>query len=317
MNVLRTTERKNTKHTGPVACRVVSRVCRFRLAGIWTLASMVLFASQIASYAVTDLGGGDYGGSNWTISASTSIAGVHYNIGTFTVNGGVTATVQPWDGANYGSVVVSASVVNVSGTIIASTNGYGGGAAGTGGYGEGTGGYVVDGGGQGSDGLSPSAGAGGGAYGGNGGNGGGAAGDATPGGGQAGGTSYGNATSEQIQMGAGAGGHYVLGGGGGGAVWLYGASSVTVSGSIIANGQAGDDVAGVQFGASGGGAGAGDSQRRLGPSARMRLGTCLPRPHAHSHSTRGLGQSHPAGLGSISHMGVKRESDIKQTEEPG
>ena len=260
MSILRHTERKNTNRTGSA---------RFRLVSIWILTSIVLCGSQMAAYAWTDTGGGDHLGADWTISAGTSIAGNHYNIGTFTVNNGITATIAPWDGANFGSCVVSASVVNVIGTINADTAGYRGGPAASGGYGEGPGGYVVDGGGQGSDGVSSSRGAGGGAYGGDGGNGGGVSGDATPGAGQAGGTSYGNATNEQIQMGAGAGGHYVLGGGGGGSVSLSGDSSVTVSGSIIANGQAGDDVAGVQWGASGGGAGGGILLKSSGGSVTV------------------------------------------------
>jgi len=196
----------------------------------------------------------DHGGAAWTISSNQEISGRHYNIGTFTVNDGITATVTAYDGgAETGWVSVEAEVVNVIGIINANEAGYRGGASVDQTYGEGPTGYIQDGGGQGGNGNSADPGAGGGAYGGDGGNGGVSESDSTPGGGWAGGNSYGTLTGEDIQMGAGGGGNDATGGRGGGMVNLSGTTSVTVSGTITVNGQQpGDEYAAAGGGAAGG-----------------------------------------------------------------
>ncbi len=74
------------------------------------------------------LGQTDHGGSDWTISASTNVNGLHFNIATFTINSGVTATVT----GNYFSVEAVNIIIN--GTINANGNG-GAGAGGSGGTG--------------------------------------------------------------------------------------------------------------------------------------------------------------------------------------
>ncbi len=84
----------------------------------------ILSANISKTFAWDNLGGGDHAGADWTISSNTTVAGLHTNIGTFTVNTGVTATVQSYDGASYGSFQVSASTIGVVGTITATGKGY-------------------------------------------------------------------------------------------------------------------------------------------------------------------------------------------------
>lgn len=107
------------------------------------------FAPLALAWAWTDLGGGDHGGADWTLSANTNIAGIHTNIGTFRIESGVVATVQPWDGTNNGTVEIHADTIDVFGTLSANGSGFGRGQGpgaasgnflGTGGCGEGGGG---------------------------------------------------------------------------------------------------------------------------------------------------------------------------------
>jgi hypothetical protein len=109
--------------------------------------------------AWTNTGGGDHGGAEWTISSNTTVGGTHTGIGIFTINGGITATV---DAAGLSFKVYCIKAV-VSGTIDGNGKGYVGGIAGAG-SGSGIGG---------SGGTGQGAGGGvkgkGGAYGGNGG----------------------------------------------------------------------------------------------------------------------------------------------------
>ncbi len=135
----------------------------------------------------TDLGGGDHGGAAWTISSNTEVAGVHTNVGTFTINTGITATIKAWDGASYGTFEVQCASASIIGTITASGKGFGGGGAGGGGGGQSTidpttGGAVGAGTAGGANGII--GGAGGNLFGGNGGAGG--AGGGGAGGGNAG-----------------------------------------------------------------------------------------------------------------------------------
>jgi hypothetical protein len=68
----------------------------------------------------------DHGGNNWTISSSTTVSGNHTNVGVFTINSGIIATVD----ATCHYFNVDATSVSIAGTI----NGNGaGGSGGTGG----------------------------------------------------------------------------------------------------------------------------------------------------------------------------------------
>ncbi|GAI41721.1 unnamed protein product, partial [marine sediment metagenome] len=77
----------------------------------------------------------DHRGANWIISTNTKVAGKHTNVGLFKVNPGVTAIVEAYNGAIYGTLEVHAADIDMGGTIIASGKGYGGGGAGGGGAG--------------------------------------------------------------------------------------------------------------------------------------------------------------------------------------
>ncbi len=68
----------------------------------------------------------DHGGADWTVSASTSVGGTHTNIGTFTINSGVTASVDVECHYFY----IEANNIVISGTIDANGVGYSGGAGG-------------------------------------------------------------------------------------------------------------------------------------------------------------------------------------------
>lgn len=97
------------------------------------LPGLFLFPQPVQAWSNT--GGGDHGGADWTISVATEVAGNHTNIGTFTVNSGITATLKAYNGASYGTFEVHANTINVIGTLTASGKGFGGGGAGGGGGG--------------------------------------------------------------------------------------------------------------------------------------------------------------------------------------
>lgn len=71
---------------------------------------------------VSSCGNVDHGGNNWTISSNTTVSGNHTNVGTFTINNGVTATVDA--ACHYFNV--EATTISILGVI----NGNGAGAAG-------------------------------------------------------------------------------------------------------------------------------------------------------------------------------------------
>ncbi|RKZ31325.1 hypothetical protein DRQ33_07160, partial [bacterium] len=71
----------------------------------------------------------DHGGNNWIISSSRTVSGYHFNVGTFRVNSGVTATVN--SSCHY--LVVDAQDVDVQGTINGDGAGESGGSGGSGG----------------------------------------------------------------------------------------------------------------------------------------------------------------------------------------
>ena len=177
--------------------------------------------------AYTCLGGGSHDDSAWNpqTDCSGGIAGTHTGITTLTID--TTIPVQAYSGGSYGSVDITATTVNISGTLNGAGKGNAGGSAG-GGNGEGTG-Y-----GTGTWGGS----AGGGSYGG-------AAGSPTAG-------VYGSATAP-VDLGSGGGGKgdsSVAGGNGGGAVKITASGTITVSGTISTNGTSVGNWAGGGSGGS-------------------------------------------------------------------
>ncbi|MBI4722838.1 MAG: metallophosphoesterase, partial [Candidatus Stahlbacteria bacterium] len=101
------------------------------------------------------LKGTDHKGNDWVISSNTTIYGVHWDIGNFTINSGVTASLLPYNGTDTtGSVIIDAQTMNILGTLKSDTAGY----------------LASEGTGQGIDGTYDN-GAGGGGYGGEGGQG--------------------------------------------------------------------------------------------------------------------------------------------------
>lgn len=69
--------------------------------------------------AWTNTGGGSHEGADWTISVATTIAGVHTDIGTFTVDSGITATISTGV-----ELEIYATIANVIGTIDGNGKGY-------------------------------------------------------------------------------------------------------------------------------------------------------------------------------------------------
>jgi hypothetical protein len=185
----------------------------------------------------TATAGGDHSGADWTLEDGDVIAGLHENVGVFTVPAGVTVTLAPYDGADFGELVINADEVHVLGTIDGVGAGYGpqsGTGAGTNGgatpCGAGYGGV----GGQGKD-LGASS--------------------CIPG------SSYGLAgletvpwSSNDVAFGSGGGSASAsaLGGAGGGKVVLI-APSVEVAGAIVVDGESVTGSCAVGGGGSGGG----------------------------------------------------------------
>lgn len=202
--------------------RRTSHLTRFLIYGLCII--YIFYLKVPVTLAWTDLGGGDHGGSDWTISSNTSVAGVHTNIGTFTVNTGITATVQAYSSPNYGTFEVQATTVSVVGTITAASKGYPG-VADASGTGPGAGTYTPG---------SRQAASGGG-HGGDGGTG------AWPGG-----SSY-DSVTQPVQMGSsGSAGYdnWLPGGAGGGAIKITASGTLTISGTISVNGGGGGYIGG-------------------------------------------------------------------------
>ena len=102
--------------------------------GFFILISLIIFSSSFGFVSAwTNTGGGDHSGQNWIISSNTFVAGVHTNVGNFTIPSGIIVSVKPYDGTTYGSFEVHASNITVAGTLNASGAGYGGGGGGGGG----------------------------------------------------------------------------------------------------------------------------------------------------------------------------------------
>jgi hypothetical protein len=231
---------------------------------------MIAFAAGNAS-AWTNEGGGDHGGSNWSPSDGTYIAGVHTNIGKFSVQSGVTVYIS-----TAVELEVHARQVTVAGTIDGNELGYAGGMFGMGALasmfpaGGGNGG--TNGGGVGAAGSTYDEGGGGGGAGGYGGAGqSGGAGGSSGGSGGSAGSSRGTTGNMTIDMGSGAGGgggggagggngySGVTGERGGGSIYLNSSGSMTITGVITANGGdggQGGNAYSASEGAGGGGGGA-------------------------------------------------------------
>ena len=202
--------------------------------------------------------GTDHNGQDWAISSSATLSGDHCNIGDFTINSGVTVTVQ-----SKSRLRIFAQGANIQGNINADGKGYVGGGPGS----YGITGPPSEGPGKGGIGN----GGGGGGHGGKGGVGGGIR---QVGGGNPplanvpdyddlvfpdevsnnnGGIAY-DSSIAPTDFGSGGGtpGEFGFGGNGGGAIFLKITDTLTVSGSITANGKQG---ATSSYYASGGGAG--------------------------------------------------------------
>jgi len=90
----------------------------------------------MASY-LTDT---DHGGADWSINAGDYIAGNHYNINKFSINGPGTVYIETYNGTLYGSAIIDALFADVPSDIIFQGTGRGYGAGGGGGAGNGYGG---------------------------------------------------------------------------------------------------------------------------------------------------------------------------------
>ena len=87
----------------------------------------------------TNTGGGDHEGADWTPADATTIAGIHYNIGTFLVTSGYTLPVDTGV-----PLEVHANIITVTGTINGDGKGYAGGVANGCGSGPGRGGGRIN-----------------------------------------------------------------------------------------------------------------------------------------------------------------------------
>ncbi len=228
--------------------------------------ALVLMLSPISGHAIT-IFGSDLGGGDLTPGNGDILSGTFTNVGTFTVGAGVTAFVDPGI-----SLSVTASNINIFGTL----NGIGAGFAGGASVPNSPDGTSNDPGGL------PGAGPGGGGYGligssvhgsgGGGGGHGGAGGQSAGHGGQggdaaAGGVANGSISSTSVDQGSGGGsgskytqqnlaGASGAGGVGGGGISLF-TSNFDLDGAILVDGADGLDGTPVNNAAGGGGAGGG------------------------------------------------------------
>lgn len=212
-------------------------VCKKIFAFLVTLISLcVYFSFHSEVLAWTNTGGGDHGGDDWTISSNTNVAGVHTNIGTFTINSSTTATVQAYDGGTnptYGNFEVQATTITINGAIAGTSNGFRGTTTGTG---EGTGAGTGD---------CASNGASGGSHGGFSGQGDTAVNLAVPSYG-----SYSAPVTKGSAGGTGFNGACVAGGNGGASIKLTASGTLTVGGTITTSGGS---AAGSRAGGGAGG----------------------------------------------------------------
>ncbi|MDD2891064.1 MAG: hypothetical protein PHE49_10580, partial [bacterium] len=195
-------------------------------------------ASDVSDDFFSIVKGTEYRGADWTwtIDSTRKVAGGHYNIGKFTINGNAIMNIKPWDGTDYGDIIIHAQEMDILGILNADTVG----CFAESGWGAGIRGSV-------------SHGASGAGYGGRGGHGGNnIQGDTT----QHGGYAYGNII-EPLMMGSGGGNSdptlWGKGGSGGGIVRLICLGTANVTGTVRSNGRAGlGDDGKVGGGGSGG-----------------------------------------------------------------
>ncbi len=174
----------------------------------------------------------DHAGQDWVISAGTTIAGTHINVGNFIVGTGATASVKNYDGTNYGSFILSAQSIGISGLLTSISAGYSGGGISANGAGPGGGigdpAYDGTGGGHGGKGNAYSS--------------------LT-----FGGTTYGDFFTPDT-MGSGGGGGTIAAGNGGGAIKLTSANQIEISpaGAITSPGGNGANSTNDSAGGAGG-----------------------------------------------------------------
>ncbi|MFA5032472.1 MAG: T9SS type A sorting domain-containing protein [bacterium] len=194
-------------------------------------------ASDMSDSVFSICTGKDYKGDNWTWTADSTreVSGGQWNLGSFSIGSGVTMKVKPWNGSEYGDVIIHAKSISIAGTFSGDSAGYDA----ENGPGAGVRGSVSHG----------SSGAG---FGGRGGHGGNNVYDTT----QYGGYVYGDNTT--WERGSGGGNSDVTlwgkGGKGGAAIKLMCSGNINISGSLRSNGGFGTGSDGkVGGGGSGGG----------------------------------------------------------------
>ena len=234
------------------------------LPAIAFLSALLLVRPASAVAPVVPIVGGDSGGADLTVVDGAILSGVFTNVGTFTIPAGATVTL-----AGGVAFEMHAKTIVIGGTLNGNGAGSAGGAGGS--HNDGTsthrGGTGLGSGGGGGGEFSRSccvhaSGGGGAAYGGAGGAGGGSL-DSTPG---AAGVPYGAAAWTDRRLGSGGGGGggvdagYLADGGAGGAGGgsiLLDATTLTIAGSVTANGANGANGGASTYGAAGGGGGSG------------------------------------------------------------
>ncbi|MBI4722075.1 MAG: matrixin family metalloprotease, partial [Candidatus Stahlbacteria bacterium] len=74
------------------------------------------------SFSIT---GSSHNGADWVIASDTTLYGLHWNIGTFTIPAGVTVKVKPYNGSDTtGWAIIKAKAMNIVGTLKSDTAGY-------------------------------------------------------------------------------------------------------------------------------------------------------------------------------------------------
>lgn len=262
---------------------------------------------------------GTYGvGGNSTLTGQKIVLQRVPNYTNVTVNSGITLTANAWDGTYGGMVAFKANgTVTVTGSISTTAKGYRGGSRGTGGIqgesykGSGSVSIAANGGGGGGgchilySGYYNGGGGGGGGYGATGSTSSSINGNCT----DVGGSSYGIANLSTLFLGSGGGGggDGCAGSGGsgaaGGGIVFISSSALTVSGSIVTNGNTGSSASGGtgNCGAAGGGGGSGGSIR-ITTNNSATLGTNLLTTTAGSGGAGSLGD--PGAAGAVGRIAV-------------
>ncbi len=93
----------------------------------WVLAAASMLGLMVASACVKAAvytNDTDWGGVDLTLQDGDVIAGIHTNIGNFSVAAGATATVNPYDNGDFGRVAIHADSASIQGTLSADGAGY-------------------------------------------------------------------------------------------------------------------------------------------------------------------------------------------------